>query len=120
MNDYVLEINDAGTVTLRLLIRLIREALLNSDSDIQVLEMEIILSIHGNGFALFINFLHQMANVILPQRANVLHFTIEEWFQYNSYPFAVFNVLNMACIIGQKRTICILGLRRHEFVTINT
>ena len=119
MNEYTLVINDAATFSLRLLLRLIREALLQTDSDLQTLEMEIILSIHGNGFAPFINFLHQMANVILPQRANAIHFTIEEWFQDNSYHFGVFNVLNMACIIGQKRTICIRALRRYEFVTIN-
>ena len=109
--------NDAATLILRLLLRLIREALINSDR--LTLEMEIVLSIHGNGFTPFLDFLHQMANLILPHRANAIHFTIEEWYQDNSYNFGAFNVLNMACIVGHKRTLCVLGLNRYDFITLN-
>ena len=116
-DDYILQINDAARLTLRLLLTLIRQALVNSET--QTLAMEIILSIHGNGFAPFINFLTQLSNVILPGRANAIHFTIEQWYQDNSYTFGVFNILNMACIIGNKRTICVLGLRQYELITID-
>ena len=117
MNDYLLDINDAATLTLRLLLRLIREALIQSDR--QTPDMEIVLSIHGNGFAPFLDFLHQMGNLILPHRPNAIHFTIDEWHQDNSFDFGTFNVMNMACIVGHKRTVCVLGLRRYEFITLN-
>ena len=116
-DDYVLQINDAARLTLRLLLTLIQQALVNSET--QTLGMEIIVSIHGNGFTPFINFLNQTSNVILPGKANAIRLTIEEWYQDNSYPFGVFNILNMACIIGNKRTICVLGLGQYEFITID-
>ena len=87
-DDYVLQINDAARLTLRLLLTLIRQALVNSET--QTLGMEIIVSIHGNRFTPFINFLNQTSNVILPGKANAIRLTIEEWYQDNSYPFGVF------------------------------
>ena len=108
--DYYLELDDAGALTLRVLLILIRQTIVNSGYPSPI--VNITFSIHGNSFSSFFGFVNQFFNAILPERVNTINseeiktflfiylsiyfiFVLHQWCQDNSLPVGVFYITDM-------------------------